>query len=387
MKFLKKTVAVALACLALTAAAGCDNRKYGLYTNIAEGGFEILDASFNAEVIPGYVPENREFEEIDSSNFETYSFRYFAMTADAELAVAADYTVEGTLDRFKEFAQTVKILLADIDKALSTTVANSDVSLFNGAKPGEEIEIRGITYEVLSTALSVYNLTDGYYNPALYYNIYAYGFGGSHNLPQSAAELPSDEIIAKYTDLATHFGEVALDTREGKYYVQKPEYTVEAGGETLSMKIDLGGIGKGYAVDRVDELFGEYNFSYGYFDFGASSKVVKSFKNGGNYNILLTNPRSIKRDPYIMIPARNEKMSTSGDDNQRYFIDGVRYCHIIDPTTGKPVQTGIMSATIIGGSAAEDDALTTAIMAMGKERAVQFIEQKLTDRRVVFVCE
>ena len=46
-----------------------------------------------------------------------------------------------------------------------------------------------------------------------------------------------------------------------------------------------------------------------------------------------------------------------------------------------------MSATVIGGSAAEDDALTTAIMAMGKERAIKFVEEKLNDRKVIFTCE
>ena len=65
----------------------------------------------------------------------------------------------------------------------------------------------------------------------------------------------------------------------------------------------------------------------------------------------------------------------------------MRYCHVIDPTTGKPVNKGIMSVTIIGGSAGSADALTTAVMAMGREKALQFIESKLTDRKVVFLCE
>ena len=55
--------------------------------------------------------------------------------------------------------------------------------------------------------------------------------------------------------------------------------------------------------------------------------------------------------------------------------------------TGKPVQTGIMSSTILGGSAAGDDAYTTAIMAMGREKAIEFIQTKLTDRRVVFTLD
>ena len=72
---------------------------------------------------------------------------------------------------------------------------------------------------------------------------------------------------------------------------------------------------------------------------------------------------------------------------QYYIIDGVRYCHVIDPTTGKPVNNGIMSATVIGGTAAAGDALTTALMAMGKDKALNFIESKLQDVKVAFTYE
>lgn len=115
--------------------------------------------------------------------------------------------------------------------------------------------------------------------------------------------------------------------------------------------------------------------------------LVKGYTDGGSYNVGFAGPRSPMREPYLYTKIQGEKLSTSGDNEQVYSIGGKRYCHIIDPTTGKPVQTGIMSVTVIGGSAAEDDALTTAIMAMGKERAVQFIEEKLADRKVAFCCE
>ena len=65
----------------------------------------------------------------------------------------------------------------------------------------------------------------------------------------------------------------------------------------------------------------------------------------------------------------------------------MRYCHIFDPYTGKPIESGVMSATVIGGSAAENDALTTAIMAMGAEKAVEFINSALTGRQVVFTVD
>ncbi|MDE7306898.1 MAG: FAD:protein FMN transferase, partial [Clostridia bacterium] len=308
-----------------------------------------------------------------------------------ELVVAADFTQENANEYYSQFTSAVGAKLDEIGKALSSTVKDSDINRFNNAEAGATVEISQITYEVLSLAKSVYDWTDKCYNPALYYNVEAYGFGNNHKYPQSTAELPDGESITQYTDLASHFGEIVLSNDGEKYYALKPTKTVEVNGENISMKLDLGGIGKGYAVDCVDKLFDKYGYKFGYFNFGASSMLVKKHVTNGNYNISFINPRSITRDTYLTTSICNEKLSTSGDYEQYYILDGTRYCHIIDPATGKPVQSGIMTVTIIGGqkeyTAAENDALSTALMCMGKDKAIKFIEEQLTDRRVVFTCE
>jgi thiamine biosynthesis lipoprotein len=192
--------------------------------------------------------------------------------------------------------------------------------------------------------------------------------------------------VQKYTELYTNFGDLQLYSEDGNYYAVKPAATVEIDGVTYSMKIDLGGIGKGYAVDKVKEIVEEYGFEYGYINFGSSSMALLGHATRGSYTLGLTNPRTYYGDDYIRLQLNNVCVSTSGDYEQYYEFDGVRYCHIIDPTTGKPVQTGVYTATVIGGSAAEDDAYTTAIMTMGKDKAIKFINEKLSDRYVVFTC-
>ena len=389
-KLFKCLLPFAAATVLLT--AGCNSSKNGeyiFYTNIPDGQYSLLDDSIKVgEKIGGYAqntPDSGGFEA--PAGYTTKSQVYYKMFADAQLIVSADFSASEAVEKYTRFTQEVGKTLDDISRALSATVSGSDIDNFNKYDAGVEFEISKITYDVLSTALEMYEFTDGCYNPALYYNIQAYGFGGSYDFPESVSDLPDDEKIAKYTQLASRFGEIELKEEGGKYYVKKPAFTVDVEEKTLSMKLDLGGIGKGYAVDAIDGLFEKYGYEYGLFNFGASSMLIKSNVLEGNYTIELVNPRSNKRDGYIRVPARNEKVSTSGDNEQRYFLDGVRYCHIIDPATGKPVQTGIMSATIIGGSAAEDDALTTAIMCMGKEKAIKFIEEKLTDRKVIFTAE
>lgn len=384
MKLLKKALPALAAMLAVTCVAGCNNKTYALYTNM-QGGYEVVDGSFKPELIEGYTPSERGGEAPDSTGFTTQGRTYFSMYTDATVAVSANFEAAGEKDKLNAFFAEFKTALDDIDKSLSTSVVNSDVSKFNAAAAGEKVQISKTAYEVISEAKRVYEMTEGYYNPALYYNVLAYGFGDNHRI-MTKEELPTDEVVAKYTDLASHFGELQLIQEGETHYAVKPEYTVEVEGETLTLHIDLSGIGKGYAVDKVEKLFNDYGYDYGYFSFGSSSMLVKRHLDGA-YKLGLSNPRSPSRKPYIQTEILNEKLSTSGDNEQYYVIDGVRYCHVIDPTTGKPVQTGIMSATVIGGSAAEDDALTTAIMAMGKEKAISFVKEKLNDRRVIFTCE
>lgn len=385
-KLLPITVLIAVILLS-SVFAGCNNTTYYFYTNMPQSDFEITDGSFKCEFLDGYAFTEKEKEEIDASGYEAKGRAYYALFTDAQLVVFDNFDAEGAEDKFNEFASKVGQTLNSISKAVSSTVTDSDIYNFNNADAGATVEISQTVYNILNEAKAAYEFTGHYYNPALYYNIYAYGFSGADDYPKTTGELPDDGIINKYTELATHFAEVITFEENGKFYVTKPDFTVEVGGEILSLKLDLGGIAKGYAVDIVDGLFDSYGYKFGYFGFGGSSMLVKRHRDSGDYKIELVNPRSVKRDSYIRIPVFDEKLSTSGDNEQYYMLDGERYCHIINPETGKPVQTGIISATVIGGSAASADALTTAVMCMGRERATEFIENKLTDRKVVFVTE
>ena len=339
----------------------------------------------------------------DSGNTDMTVMRktyIFVMNTDARLTVY-DYFVENgenndeLIRKFNGLCEETGNLIYELENYMSVNIQTSDISRFNTASAGEKVEISDHTYSVLNTAKYVYGLTEGYYNPAVYYSLSSYGFNGAAEMPpQSVEELPSDEEIAKYVELSSHFDELELIASDGRYYAVKPAFTVTLNGQTLSMQIDLGGVAKGYAVDRVNALMAEYGFEYGNFDFGLSSIAFRKYPDDDLSMVLqLSSPRrSSPSDPvaYVSTTVKDVCVSSSAD-TENYFLldtdgDGVeeRFCHVFDPTTGRPVQTGVMSATVIGGSAAENDAFTTAIMAMGANKAQKFIEEKLTDRRVVF---
>lgn len=336
------------------------------------------------------------------SVYKSQIARNLVFNVNADVVLTADFSDGETQERSAQFARAVKGYLASLEQSLSTTVATSSVAAFNAAQAGEKVQVDELTYRVLQQAKAVYELTDGYYNPAVYTSVDLYGFTPAENRVgqpydrtavnnpdgTSYLPLPAQEYIDAFAALAAHFADVTLSVENGAYYCTKPaDAFVEADGVRYEMKIDLGGIGKGVAADAVNEMFDRYGFAYGYFNFGSSSMAIKkSYETSDrSWELRFDDPRATGGQ-YARMNVQSVCLSTSGDYENYYVADGVRYCHIIDPFTGSPVQTGVAAVTVLGGSAAEDDALTTALMAMGRERAIEFINRKLGDRKVVMLC-
>lgn len=299
---------------------------------------------------------------------------------------------------FEKYTEDLYTMLSRAEGSLSASVNTSCVYTFNEAAPGERVEVDKLTYDVLSIARDMYILTDGYYNPAVYYSVDLYGFAKRASGTPGAVydrvknedgsyPLPDNKYVTAFCSLAQSFGEVVLSEENGSYYAYKPGTTVEVDGVIYSLKIDLGGIGKGWCADRAFEIMDDYFYEYGYFNFASSSMALKKYAKNDNatYTVSARDPRGIAGESFFSIPVKDVCLSTSGDYEQYYEVDSVRYCHIIDPTTGSPIRTGVSSVTVIGGSAAEDDALTTALSAMGKEKAVEFINSHLSDKTVVML--
>lgn len=330
-----------------------------------------------------------------SSDYETQRALGSYMGTDASLVLTTNFNDEEVEALANELWAETKSCLSQIERSISVNVESSYISKFNAADAGEKVQLDETSYTVLSLAKEVYELTGGYYNPAVYYSVDLYGFSSGttrESMPydrDSYTILPDEKYITAFQTLSGSFSQIILESADGGYYATKPQTTVEVDGAVYALKIDLGGIGKGYAADIVGELITNYGFEYGYFNFGSSSIAVKNSyeTEDGKWNLSFRDPRGSVNDSYLSAYVSDCCLSSSGDYEQYYLVDGVRYCHIIDPMTGSPIQTGIITATVIGGTAAENDALTTAIMAMGLEKAVDFINEELTGKKVVFVYE
>lgn len=293
-----------------------------------------------------------------------------------------------------------KLLAAEeeVEASVSSERAESSVSRFNAAGAGESVEIDFTAYALLQTAKEIYEKTEGAYNPATGLLVDLWGFSPRFRAadytpvtPYDRAdpwgELPQEKYVQAFRTLCDFEG-VRLYEEDGKYYAQKPNVSAEIDGVTYTLRLDLGGIGKGLCVDRASAILQDAGFSYGYFNLGGSSMcVLENPKSpSGEWEVGVVHPRAAGN--YMTVSAKNLSLSTSGDYELYYEIGGVRYCHIIDPFTGTPVSAGeggIVCASVFGLSGAEGDATTTALMAMGREKAVRYIGKYLCGVQVSFV--
>ena len=146
-----------------------------------------------------------------------------------------------------------------------------------------------------------------------------------------------------------------------------------------SISLDLGGIAKGYAVEKLTEYYNEKEIKY--IINAGSSNIITNYGNPKRKNndliIGLKDPNSslYENSIYCSLPIPlNQAMVTSGDYQKYFMYDGKRYSHIISPSTNLPVDTDIRSITIITDSNAFGDILSTTLFMMGSMKAIEYIE-------------
>lgn len=228
-----------------------------------------------------------------------------------------------------------------IDKAMSPFRADSEITLFNSIKATDALPMSQELYPVAQAALSIAAQSKGAFDPTIGPLVRRYGFGPISNAPTgdySAIELGEGGLRKKHPDLS----------------------------------LDLCGIAKGYALDRMTnalEQLGESNFLL---ELGGEVSARGQHISGRPWQVGIENPKQ-NAVPFFHIVALNEQaLATSGDAVNAYEFDGVRYSHIIDPRIGKPAQNDIASVSVLAATGMQADALATTLMVMGAEQGADF---------------
>ena len=238
-----------------------------------------------------------------------------------------------------------------LEMLFSVTDEKSDISRINGSGSAQVSED---TVKLVSEALVYCEKTDGALDITVYPLLREWGF------TTGKYQIPEDKDITALL--------------EGVDY---NNVTVEDG--TVSIKnggaMDLGAVAKGYTSDRLCNFLREQGVSSALINLGGNVQAVGTKPDGSPWKVGIEDPEDNSRI-VCSLKIEDKAVVTSGN-YERYFIgeDGRRYCHIIDPKTGRPADNGLVSVTIVGESGTACDALSTALFVMGKERAAEFLEK------------
>lgn len=303
-------------------------------------------------------------------------------------------------DRFAAAWAKVKEILAEVEQSVSLSFPDSDISRFNALPCGGSVAISDMTAAILTTAMEVYAQTGGLYDPTVYPLVDLWGFSPRFNRNAYSPLMPYDRAFEdgrlpapKDSDISALLPLVGLSGvrlyRDGDVWrLQKHTPSVVLGGAVIHAQLDLGGIAKGYACDAVRRFLLEQGYTMGHFVCGESSMSILSRPSGdGLYRLTMGKPRPGAADSphYASIRIRDAALSTSSDSTHFRLYDGMRYSHIIDPRTGRPmnapesgIQRGAASVSLLCESAAYGDAMSTALCLMSPQEAAAFISANLS---------
>ena len=231
-----------------------------------------------------------------------------------------------------------------LEKLWSVTDENSEIYALDH---GGETAVSEETSELIRYAVEMYEKTGGALNIAMYPLLREWGFTtGEYTIPKPDT-LAS---LLQYTDLKK--------IRFSGNTVTLPE----------NMMIDVGALGKGETGDRITEILKRNGVTSALIDLGGNIRAVGKKPDGTDWRIALKSP--FDSDNIAKLEVSDCNIITSGG-YERYFTgnDGVVYWHILDPKTGSPAKSGLLSATVVGESGRMCDALSTSLFVMGEERA------------------
>lgn len=253
--------------------------------------------------------------------------------------------------------------IAELDGLWSVTNENSEIYAVNRSG-GKTVTVSSETAAALSISLQISEETGGALDCTVYPVLAEWGFtNGNYKIPES-------ERLA------------ALLENVGYKRVSLEGYDVSVQQGT---QIDLGAVGKGCTGDVLAEIMRENGVFSALLDLGGNIQAVGAKPDGTPWRIGLRDPFG---DGIFAALELTDCAAVTSGGYERYFIgeDGEKYCHIIDPDSGRPAKSGLVSATVVGNSGGLCDALSTAVFVMGLEKASELWKSR-RDFEMVLIAE
>lgn len=261
-------------------------------------------------------------------------------------------------DQHRDLRQAIDSLLHEFDRTASLWEENSVIRRVNG---GQDSIINPMFADLLRRSEEIHAYTQGAFNCKIGAIVNLYGFGFKNR------EDVSDKTIDSLVDI------IANDKCE----INGTD-TLWVTGKSQGIEFDFNAIAQGYSVDLLAKMFEDLDIHNYLIDVGGEVIAKGTKPNGDNWVVGIEKPAENKyseQEVETRIYLKDKSVVTSGNYRKYYEKDGVRYSHTINPATGRPVEHSLLSVSVISNESWYADAMATAFMVMGLEKALQFIEQ------------
>ncbi|MDO9572436.1 MAG: FAD:protein FMN transferase [Candidatus Omnitrophota bacterium] len=256
----------------------------------------------------------------------------------------------------KEASGIVFTEVARLEQLLSKYNPTSEISILN--RTGK-LKVSSDTFYIIKKSKEFYQLTDGAFDITIAPLVELWGFSNLKTKVPTTEEINSTLKIIGSDKIILHKNDSVVEFKLPK------------------MKIDLGGIAKGFALDCAIKKLKENKINSCLINAGGQVYALGN-KFSSTWKIAIKNPR--KPSVLETLELNNQSVSTSGDYEQFFLKDGKRYCHIINSKTGYPVNSGVTSVTIIDDSGLNADALSTAVFTLGED-GVEMLKKKFPETK------
>ncbi|WP_261882685.1 FAD:protein FMN transferase [Vibrio pelagius] len=248
-------------------------------------------------------------------------------------------------------------LLEEVNDQMSTYRKDSELSRFNQYEGGDAFEVSEQTATVVKEAIRLNGLTEGALDVTVGPLVNLWGFG-----PEARPEVvPTDEeLAARKQKIGIHH----LSVEGNKLTKDLP-----------SLYVDLSTIAKGWGVDVLADYLDSIGIHNYMVEVGGEIRLKGLNRENVGWRIAIEKPSVEERTIQEIIEPGDMAIATSGDYRNYFERDGVRYSHIINPETGKPIHHKVVSVTVLAPSSMTADGLSTGLMVLGEVKGMEIANQ------------
>ena len=247
--------------------------------------------------------------------------------------------------------------IARLEGLLSRFLPESEISRINESAGIKSEKISLDTFDVLSKAVDFSRSFPGCFDVTIEPLVNLWKIGSDAFTQPDKSSIKQILPMVNYQDLI-------LDPWE-----------MTAGLKNIGQSVDLGGIGKGYAGDKIVEVLRKFDITSAYSNLGGNVVTLGAKPDGSPWHVGIQHPRQ-ENSIIGSVSVVDQTVVTSGD-YQRCFIDsqGKRHHHILDPRTGYPAESGLISVSIVSEKSLAADALSTIVFVAGMEKGLEFLKK------------